>query len=282
MRFRGLLVEPGAGPFVFGILNVTPDSFSDGGDYLDADDAIGAGCRMAEAGADVIDVGGESTKPGSTYVSADEQIRRTQPVIAGLAERFGSKGPAISIDTRLAEVARAAADAGASVVNDVSALRDDSELAKLVADRGLGIVLMHMKRKPADMQVNPFYDDVIAEIREFLAERINAAVQAGIPRERIIIDPGIGFGKTTQHNLQILRHVGSFRELGVPVLIGPSRKRFIGDVLGIDSPRDRLMGTLAAVSVSVLAGVEGIRVHDVAECRQIVDMCKAIRQGSID
>lgn len=282
MQFRGRIVEPGGGPFVFGILNVTPDSFSDGGVYNTADDAIEAGCRMADAGADVIDVGGESTRPGSAYVPADEQIRRTQPVIAGLAKRFGPNGPAISIDTRLAEVARAAADAGASVVNDVSALRDDPTLAKLIADRGLGVILMHMKGTPADMQAKPTYTDVVAEVRAFLAERIEIACLAGIPHEWIIIDPGIGFGKTTAHNLEILRQVGSFRELGVPVLVGPSRKRFIGEVLGIDSPADRLMGTLAVVSACMLAGVECVRVHDVAECRQVVDMCKAIRRGSIE
>lgn len=281
MRFRGRVVEPGAGPFVFGVLNVTPDSFSDGGMYVDVADAINAGCRMADAGADVIDVGGESTRPGSAYVSAAEQIRRTQPVIAGLAERFRSKGPAILIDTRLAEVAQQAADAGASVVNDVSALRDDPAMAKLVAERGLGVILMHMKGTPSDMQAAPVYDDVVAEVCEFLAGRIETALQAGIPRERIIVDPGIGFGKTTEHNLEILRRVGSFRELGVPVLVGPSRKRFIGDVLGIASPRDRMMGTLAAVSACVLAGVECVRVHDVAACRQVVDLCAAIRRGTV-
>jgi len=279
MRFRGRVLEPGAGPFVFGVLNVTPDSFSDGGVYADAADAVAAGCRMADAGADVIDVGGESTRPGSAYVPADEQIRRTQPVIAGLAERFQPDGPAISIDTRLAEVARAAAEAGVSVVNDVSALRDDPAMADLAAERGLGVILMHMKGMPTDMQAEPVYDDVVAEIRAFLAGRVEVAIRAGIPRERIIVDPGIGFGKTTEHNLEILGRVGAFRELGVPVLVGPSRKRFIGDVLGIGSPRDRLMGTLAAVSACVLAGVECVRVHDVAACRQVVDLCAAIRRG---
>jgi len=265
---------------VFGVLNVTPDSFSDSGLYADVADAIAAGCRMADAGADVIDVGGESTRPGSAYVPADEQIRRTQPVITGLAERFRSDGPAISIDTRLAEVARAAAEAGVSVVNDVSALRDDPGMADLVAERGLGVILMHMKGTPVDMQAEPVYDDAVAQIRAFLAGRIEAAMRAGIPRERIIVDPGIGFGKTTAHNLEILGRVGAFRELGVPVLVGPSRKRFIGDVLGIDSPRDRLMGTLAAVSACVLAGVECVRVHDVAACRQVADLCAAIRRGA--
>lgn len=279
LRFRGRTVVPGAGPFVFGILNVTPDSFSDGGEYAKAEDAIAAGCRMADEGADVIDVGGESTRPGSEPVSPDEQIRRTQEVIANLAARFGSDGPAISIDTRSAKVAAAAIDAGARVINDISALGDDPEMAPLAASREAGVILMHMKGTPADMQRDPTYDDVIAEVADFLGERIEVAARAGIARERIIVDPGIGFGKTTAHNLQILRRIEVFRELGVPVLAGPSRKRFIGEVLSIADPRDRLTGTMAAVAACVLAGVECVRVHDVAACREVVDLCAAIRRG---
>jgi len=277
MRFRGRAVGPGGGPFVVGILNVTPDSFSDGGKYFGPAAAVEAGWRMADQGADVVDVGGESTRPGSAYVPADEQMRRTQPVIAELAKRFGPDGPAISIDTRLASVARAAIDAGASIVNDISALRDDPALAPLAADRGAGIVLMHMKGTPADMQHKPTYRDVVGEIREFWEDRIVAAVRAGIPRERIIVDPGIGFGKTTAHNLEILSRLAELREPLVPVMVGPSRKRFIGEVLGIERPADRLMGTMAAVAACVLAGAELVRVHDVAAARQVADMCKAIR-----
>jgi dihydropteroate synthase len=267
---------PGARPFVVGILNVTPDSFSDGGRFCDARAAVDAGCRMANEGADAIDIGGESTRPGSAAVPADEQIRRTQPVIAELAKRFGPNGPAISIDTRLATVARAALDSGASIVNDVSALRDDPDMAGLIAERGSVVILMHMKGTPADMQVDPVYTDVVGEIRDFLAERIEVAVCAGIPRERIIADPGIGFGKTVDHNLQLIRRVCEFRSLGVPVMIGPSRKRFIGQVLGIENPADRLVGTMAVVAAVALAGVEMVRVHDVREARQVVDMCTAL------
>jgi dihydropteroate synthase len=268
---------PGGGPFVVGILNVTPDSFSDGGKYFEPAAAVEAGCRMADEGADVVDVGGESTRPGSGYVPADEQIRRTQPVIAELTKCFGPGGPAISIDTRLAAVAKAALDAGATIINDVSALRDDPALAHLAADRGAGVVLMHMKGTPADMQHKPAYRDVVGEIREFWEDRIAAAVRAGIPRERIIVDPGIGFGKTTAHNLEILGRLAELRELLVPVMVGPSRKRFIGEVLGIEQSADRLMGTMAAVAACVLAGVELVRVHDVAAARQVADMCRAIR-----
>ncbi|MHA1599524.1 MAG: dihydropteroate synthase, partial [Alphaproteobacteria bacterium] len=260
-------------------LNVTPDSFSDGGLYADPASAIEAGCRMADGGADAIDVGGESTRPGSGSVSVDEQIRRTQPVIAKLAERFGADGPAISIDTRLAPVARAALDGGATIINDVAALRDDETLATLAAERNAGVILMHMKGTPADMQKSPVYDDVVSEIRDFLAERIAFAVHAGIARERIVADPGVGFGKTTDHNLEILRHIDAFAELDVPILVGPSRKRFIGEILGIEKPANRVFGTLAAVAACVLGGAECVRIHDVAAARQVVDMCAAIRRG---
>jgi dihydropteroate synthase len=276
IMLRGRALVPGARPFVVGILNVTPDSFSDGGRFYESAAAIEAGCRMTDDGADVIDIGGESTRPGSAAVSADEQVRRTQPVIAGLAKRFGPSGPAISIDTRSAAVARAALDSGASIVNDISGLRDDPEMAGLVAERGAGLILMHMKGTPADMQANPVYDDVVGEIRGFLAQRIETAVCAGIPGERIIADPGIGFGKTVDHNLELIRRVHEFRSLGVPVMVGPSRKRFIGQVLGIENPADRLMGTMAVVAAVALAGVEMVRVHDVRDARQVVDMCTAI------
>jgi len=268
----------GGGPFVVGVLNVTPDSFSDGGRFTSAEGAVTAGRRMADAGADVIDVGGESTRPGSSPVSADEQIRRTQPVIAALAERFGRDGPALSIDTRLACVARAALDAGARIVNDITALRNDPEMADLAAERNATVVLMHMQGTPATMQQQPSYDDVVREVRAFLADRVAAATAAGIARARIVIDPGIGFGKTRAHNLTILADLAAFRTVGVPVLVGPSRKRFIGEILGIKRPADRLYGTLGAVAACILAGVECVRVHDVAETRQVADLCAAIRR----
>ncbi len=277
---RGRPLVTGGGPFIFGVLNVTPDSFSDGGRYLDTENAIAAGCRMAEEGADAIDVGGESTRPGSQPVDAEEQIRRTRPVIAELARRFGAEGPAISIDTRLAAVARAAVEAGAVLINDVSALRDDEEMAALAAESGAGVVLMHMLGTPATMQDDPVYDDVIDEVKEFLAERVLAAVRQGIREERILIDPGIGFGKTTAHNLALLAGVREFREVRLPVMVGPSRKRFIGEVLGVPAPADRLAGTLGAVAVCALAEVECIRVHDVAAARQVADLCAAVRRAA--
>jgi len=278
---RGRIITCGCGPVIFGILNVTPDSFSDGGSYTGSQDAVAAGGRMTDEGADVIDVGGESTRPGSTPIPADEQIRRTVDVIHALAERFGPGGPAISIDTRSAKVAAAALDAGATLVNDISAMRDDPAMAAFVAERSAGIILMHMQGTPATMQQNPTYDDVVAEIKAFLAERIAAALSAGIRRDRIIVDPGLGFGKTTTHNLQILQRVVEFRELGCPVMVGPSRKRFIDDVLGLADPQERVMGTAAAVAACVLAGIECLRVHDVAACRQAANLCAAIRRGSI-
>ncbi|UCD30685.1 MAG: dihydropteroate synthase [Planctomycetota bacterium] len=264
---------------MFGVLNVTPDSFSDGGLYTTPDDAIAAGCRMADEGADAVDVGGESTRPGSKPVPTDQQIRRIETVIIELAKRFGKEGPAISIDTRSARVAEAALNAGALIVNDVSALRDDPAMAGLIADRNAGVILMHMKGTPADMQDHPTYNNMVNEIKDFLAKRTAYATQAGIATQRVIIDPGIGFGKTTTHNLQILQRLDDFRQMGVPIMVGPSRKRFIGEILGIDRPTERLMGTAAVVSICVMAGVECIRVHDVAACRQVADMCAAISQG---
>jgi dihydropteroate synthase len=257
-----------------GVLNVTPDSFSDGGEFFDAAVAIDRAAVMIEEGADLIDVGGESTRPGSDAVSAAEQIRRTQPVIAAVHEAFPAVP--ISIDARLAEVTAAGLDAGASIANDVSALRDDPDMAPLVAERRVPIVLMHMLGTPKTMQANPQYDDVIDDISTFLAERIDAAVAAGIDRGRIIADPGIGFGKTTQHNLQIVQRWDKLSVLGVPLLIGPSRKRFIGAVLGIDNPHDRVLGTAAVVAAATLAGAHVVRVHDVREAVHVTRMCHAI------
>lgn len=277
IRLRGRPVVPGAGPFIFGILNVTPDSFSDGGRFTRSTDAIAAACRMADEGADAIDVGGESTRPGSQPIPADEQIRRVEPVVRELVRRFGVGGPAISIDTQSAAVAETALEAGAAIINDVSALRRDSEMAEVAAQHGAGVVLMHMQGTPADMQVNPTYVDVVGEVKSFLDRRVAEAVAVGIARERVIVDPGIGFGKTTEHNLTILRKAGEFRELGVPVMIGPSRKRFIARITGADEIADRLGGTIAAVCACALGGVECLRVHDVAACRRAADMCAAIR-----
>jgi dihydropteroate synthase len=276
LQLRGRDLRPKAKPFIFGILNVTPDSFSDGGRFFDHERAIEAGIRMAEEGADVIDVGGESTRPGSEAIAPDEQIRRTADVIAELVKQFGDDGPAISIDTRSAEVGRAALAAGAKIINDVSALRDNPGLAEVAAEYNAGVILMHMKGTPADMQNNPVYEDLVGEISRFLEQRVAYAIQHGIARERLIIDPGLGFGKTTAHNLEILRRLTELQSLGLPIMIGPSRKRFIGEILDIPEADRRVSGTAAVVAHCVMAGVECLRVHDVQPCREVADMCSAI------
>jgi dihydropteroate synthase len=256
---------------LMGVVNVTPDSFSDGGLYLDAEAAIAHGQELTEAGAEILDVGGESTRPGAEEVSLEEELRRVEPVIAELA---GGEA-AISVDTSKAAVAAAALDAGAGIVNDVTALRGDPEMAALCADRGATVVLMHMLGSPRTMQTNPVYEDVVADVKAFLAERVGAATAAGIAAERIWLDPGIGFGKTAEHNLELLRRLAELRELGRPLVIGTSRKSFIGRLDGSDAG-ERLGGTIAS---SVLAAAEGaavLRVHDVAEVRQAMAVTTAI------
>ena len=254
-----------------GVVNVTPDSFSDGGLYLDADAAIAHGEELVEQGADILDVGGESTRPGAEEVGAEEERRRVEPVVAGLAAR----GHQVSIDTSKLAVAAAALDAGAAIVNDITALRADPDIGPLCAERGAGLVLMHMQGTPRTMQENPAYDDVVEDVRSFLSERLEAAVAVGVEEERIWLDPGIGFGKTLDHNLELLRRLPELRELGRPLVVGTSRKSFIGKIDG--SPvEDRLGGTIAS---SVLAAVEGadvLRVHDVAEVAQAMTMTTAI------
>jgi dihydropteroate synthase len=255
-------------PIVMGILNVTPDSFSDGGAYLDPEAAIGRAEQMLAEGAALIDVGPESTRPGSGPVPAEEQIRRAVPVIAGLIQR--RPDAVISIDTRSAAVAAAALAAGAAIVNDISALRDDSEMAAVVARTGAGIVLMHMQGTPQTMQQNPQYADVIAEVRDFLAKRAAFAESQGMARESIAIDPGIGFGKTVEHNLALLRGLQSLVALGYPVVVGTSRKSFIGKLLGTTELSQRLPGSLACALRAALAGAGVIRAHDVALTQKLV------------
>jgi dihydropteroate synthase len=261
-------------PLVMGVLNVTPDSFSDAGDFFDSSAALDRATETVHQGADLIDVGGESTRPGSEPVSAIEQIRRIQPVVAAVHKAFPHVPT--SIDTRLAEVAAAALDAGAAIVNDVSALRDDPAMARLAAERRVPVILMHMLGTPKTMQQAPQYGDVVEDIVAFLAGRIRAATAAGIDRRRIIIDPGIGFGKTVRHNLEIIRRLDEFAVLNVPIAIGPSRKRFIGAVLGIDDPKERVMGTAAALAAATLAGAHVVRVHDVKEAAEVTRMSYAI------
>jgi dihydropteroate synthase len=260
-----------------GIVNVTPDSFSDGGMFGDANDAIAHGVRLADEGADILDVGGESTRPGSASVPAEEEGARVVPVIEGLA---GIRPDVpVSVDTRKAEVAAAALAAGASIVNDVAA-GSDPEMFATVATSHAGMVLMHMKGEPRTMQDDPTYEDVIAEVHEFLRERVEAAVFAGIPPECLAVDPGIGFGKALEHNLELLRHLDAFDDLEVVLLVGPSRKRFIGALTGVDDPTERLGGTAAVVAWCAAARADVVRVHDVKEMVRVVRMVDAIARGA--
>jgi dihydropteroate synthase len=272
----GVRIFAGPGPFFMGIVNATPDSFSDGGRYLARDAAVAQAERLAEDGADIVDLGGESTRPGSPTVPVDEEIARVVPVIAALRSR-GLNVP-ISIDTRKAAVARAALDAGADLVNDVSALSDPA-LAALVAERAVPVVLMHMRGSPADMQSHAVYGDVVADVALELAQALSRAEAAGVRREQVILDPGIGFAKTAEHNLALLGAIPRLRAVGRPLLVGPSRKAFIGAITGA-AVSERLPGTLAAVTAAVLAGAEFVRVHDVAPARQAGLIAAAIRAAS--
>ncbi|HWN72561.1 MAG TPA: dihydropteroate synthase, partial [Solirubrobacterales bacterium] len=253
------------------VVNVTPDSFSDGGLYLDPEAAVAHGLELVEAGAEILDVGGESTRPGADPVSAEEELRRVVPVIRGLS---GSQAR-ISVDTSKTVVAAAALDAGAEIVNDVTALRGDAEMAGFCAARGATVVLMHMLGEPRTMQKDPRYEDVVDDVKAFLAAHLEAAVAAGIDEERVWLDPGIGFGKTAAHNMELLRRLSELRELGRPLVIGTSRKSFIGKVDG--SPADqRLGGTIASSVLAAAEGAEVLRVHDVAEVRQALAVAAAI------
>lgn len=258
---------------VMGIVNVTPDSFSDGGLYLDPEAAITHGRRLMEEGADILDVGGESTRPGAAAVPADEEIDRVVPVIGVLA----AAGARVSVDTSKAEVAAAAIDAGASIVNDVTAL-GDPDMADLVAERGVGLVLMHMQGTPRTMQENPTYEEVVTDVRAFLAERLERATKAGVDEGRVWVDPGIGFGKTVDHNLELLRRLGELRELGRPVLLGTSRKSFLGKLTGAGVD-DRLGGSIASAMLGVQAGADAVRVHDVAATRVALTVLDAVEGG---
>jgi dihydropteroate synthase len=257
-------------PKLMGVVNVTPDSFSDGGLYLDAEAAIEHGRELARAGAEILDVGGESTRPGAEEVGAEEERARVEPVVAGLAE-----GATVSIDTSKLSVAEAALDAGATIVNDVTALRHDPEIAALCAERGAGLVLMHMQGNPRTMQEAPSYEDVVDEVKAFLAERLAAALAAGVPEDRVWLDPGIGFGKALDHNLELLRRLGELRELGRPLVVGTSRKSFIGKLDG-SAVADRLGGSIASSVLAAVEGAEVLRVHDVAETAQALRVAAAI------
>ena len=271
-RYPGGSISFGRRTAVMGVLNVTPDSFSDGGDWMDPDRAVRRARKMVREGADLIDVGGESTRPGARAVPAAEEMRRVVPVI----ERLAGEKILVSIDTSKAAVARAAFKAGAKILNDVTALRGDRAMAKTAATAGVGVILMHMKGTPGTMQKNPVYGDVVAEIIGFFRENLKSAWRAGIEHDKIILDPGIGFGKLPEHNLEILRRLDEFRSLGRPLAIGTSRKSFIGRALG-RRVHDRLSGTGATVAAAILRGADLVRVHDVREMADVARMTDLLR-----
>jgi dihydropteroate synthase len=278
LRTRTGALDVGHRTLLVGVVNVTPDSFSDGGEFHDAGDAVAHGRRLAEAGADVLDVGGESTRPGADPVPVDEERQRVLPAVEELAEAIDVP---VSVDTQKAPVAREALEAGAEIVNDVTALRGDDDMADVVADHGAGLVLMHMQGTPRTMQEDPTYGDVVDDVRGFLEKRARVAEDAGVDPEAIVVDPGIGFGKTLDHNLELLRNLDAFRGLGYPVLLGHSRKSFIGDVTG--APVDeREPGTVAVTAWGVSRDVDLVRVHDVERNRQAADLVDAIHRGRHD
>lgn len=264
-------------PRVMGILNATPDSFSDGGRHAAAADAIAAGVAMAAAGADLLDIGGESTRPGAQTVPIDDEIARVVPVIEGL--RAAGFDGLISIDTRKAAVAEAALAAGAGLINDVSGLTYDPQMATLAAHAEVPVCVMHALGDPATMQQNPTYENVLLDVYDFLAARISDLEAAGIPRSRIIADPGIGFGKTQAHNLTLLARLSLFHSLGVPILLGASRKRFIGTISGVTQAGDRMAGSLGVALAGIAQGMQMLRMHDVAETRQAIALWRASMAG---
>ncbi len=269
-RIRGRVLD-GARPLIVGILNVTPDSFSDRGAFASPTDALRQAEMLVREGADVLDIGGESTRPGAEPVSAEEELRRVIPV---LREAIGFGVP-VSIDTYKASVARAALDAGAAIVNDITAL-GDPEMAPTVASFGAGLILMHMQGTPQTMQTDPQYMDVVDEVRTFLAGRRGVAERAGVPVENIVLDPGVGFGKALEHNLELLARMDELVAMGSPILVGVSRKRFIGTLAGVEEPRDRGAGSLAAMLAARASGVSIFRVHDAGAARQALAVFDAI------
>ena|SRR5918994_1161470 len=267
----------GPGPVLVGILNITPDSFSDGGDYLDPEAAAARAANILDEGARVVDIGGESTRPGSDPVSPDEEMRRVVPAI----ERLVANRPAavVSVDTYHAVTARAALWAGACIVNDVTALRGDPRMVALVVEAGCPVVLMHMKDEPKTMQREPRYDDVVREVRDFLAERAEFAVSAGVKPENVIVDPGIGFGKTLDHNLALLRDLDVIVDLGFPVLVGASRKSFLGTITGVEVANERVFGTVATSVMAYERGATFFRVHDVRANREALAVAEAVQRA---
>jgi dihydropteroate synthase len=275
---RAGTLTPGPGPAVVGILNITPDSFSDGGEFLDPGAAAEHAATMLDEGADILDVGGESTRPGSDPVSQEEEIQRVIPVL----ERILSVRPeaVISVDTHRSGTATAALEAGASLVNDVTALRGDPRIASVIQEAACPVILMHMQGEPKTMQKEPHYEDVVREVRDFLAERAEYAVAAGIRPENVILDPGIGFGKNLQHNLALLRNLDAIVDLGFPVLIGASRKSFMEKITGVQEARDRVSGTVATTVLAYERGATFFRVHDVRANREALAVAEAVLHTS--
>jgi dihydropteroate synthase len=275
---RAGTLTPGPGPAVVGILNITPDSFSDGGEFFDPGAAAEHAATMLDEGADILDVGGESTRPGSDPVSQEEEIQRVIPVL----ERILSVRPeaVISVDTYRSGTATAALEAGASLVNDVTALRGDPRIASVIQEAACPVILMHMQGEPKTMQKEPHYEDVVREVRDFLAERAGYAVEAGIRPEKVILDPGIGFGKNLQHNLALLRNLDAIVDLGFPVLIGASRKSFMEKITGVQEARDRVSGTVATTVLAYERGATFFRVHDVRANREALAVAEAVLHTS--
>jgi len=274
LKLPGGNLELGKRPVLMGILNLTPDSFFDGGEFLDPEKALARAEKMAEDGAEIIDVGGESSRPGAEPVPLEEELKRVMPVLEKLASRIGRT--LISIDTQKSEVAKRAIDHGASIINDISALGTDDRMAEVAAAAKAGLVLMHIRGTPKDMQKNPSYEDLFGEIIRFLKERSERALAAGVSEDKIIVDPGIGFGKTVEHNLELVRDLWRLRSLGRPVLLGVSNKNFIGKVLGAEKD-ERFEGTAASVVAGILAGADIIRVHDPGRLKKFAAMAGAIR-----
>ena len=260
---------------MMGVLNITPDSFSDGGEFFDSEKAVEHGLKMAADGAAIIDIGGESTRPGSDPVSVDQQIQRVVPVIEALCRKTDVP---VSIDTYKFEVAQASLKAGAAIINDITALSDE-RMGELVAERQVPVVLMHMQGTPTTMQIEPEYDDVVGEVLEFLLGRAKRAEKLGVSKDMIFIDPGIGFGKTAEHNLSLLRNIDKFAAAGYRVLVGTSRKRFIGEITGKENPAERIFGTAATVALCAAEGVSIIRVHDVAEMVDVLKVANKLNPG---
>ncbi len=272
MNCRGKQLSFGPRTLIMGILNVTPDSFSDGGSYLDVAAAISHAKEMVEDGADIIDIGGESSRPGASPASTEEELARVLPVVEGLVDEISVH---VSIDTCKSDVARRSLEAGAHIVNDITALQGDAEMAKVVVEMNAGVILMHMSGTPRTMQHSPVYNDVVSEVSSWLQRRIEEAETGGIPPDRIVIDPGIGFGKTVDHNLEILRRLDEFRHLNKPILIGTSRKSFIGKILDLPV-NNRIEGTAATITWAIAHGADMVRVHDVKTMRRVARMTDAL------